>query len=180
VNTRQRIVLGIAIAVVAIGTRWLVATTYKTYNIPSDAMAPTIPAGTHVVARLTQDVGRGDIIVFRYPLDPKVPFLKRIAAQSGDTIEIRDKRVFVNQRELTEPYAMHDDEMTYPRRADLPETYRSRDQYGPYRVPPDSFFVLGDNRDRSADSRYWGAVPHDNVLGRVIATYSITGFHRVR
>jgi len=142
-------------------------------------MAPTLPVGSHVLARLTDDVAVSDIIVFRYPLDPKYVYVQRILARGGDTVEIRDKKVIVNGHEVTEPYASHDDYMVYPRRDDLPEPYRSRDQYGPSRVPPDSFFVLGDNREHSFDSRYWGAVPRANVVGRIIATYSLKGFRRV-
>jgi len=151
---------------------------FRTYRIPTGTMDPTIPVGCGVVVRVQKSAARGDIIAFRYPLDPKTTFLKRVAAVGGDIVEIRDKHLYVNGAEAREPYVVHTDEQTYPNLVALPEPYRSRDQFGPYRVPNEHYFVLGDNRDRSSDSRYWGPVPAANLTGRVVAAYTFTRFWR--
>lgn len=144
----------------------------RTYRVPTGAMAPTVPIGSHLVVRLGGTVERGSIAAFRFPVDARYSFVMRIVAAGGDVVEIRDKRLFVNGREPDEPYAVHADQMTYPGQEALTEPFRSRDQFGPYRVPPGHYFVLGDDRDRSSDSRYWGTVPRENIIGPVIAAYS--------
>jgi|ERR1051326_678248 signal peptidase I len=138
------------------------------FRIPTGAMKPALPIGSYVLVHPTKAVHVSDITVFRYPLNPKFTYVMRVVANGGDTVEIRDKVLFVNGRARDEPYVVHEDPVVYPPQPALPEPYRSRDQFGPFRVPPDSWFVLGDNRDRSSDSRYWGTVPSENVIGRVI------------
>ena len=149
---------------------WFVTPRYffRTFRIPSAGMEPALRVGSHVIVRVTKNVRAGDMLVFHYPIDPRVLYVKRLVGAPGDTVEIRDKRLIVNGRERTEPYVIHVDPVVYPLQPALPEPYRSRDQYGPYRVPDGSYFVLGDNRDRSSDSRYWGVVPQGNVIGRVV------------
>ena len=113
-------------------------------------------------------------------MQPEVVFAKRLVAVGGDTVEIRSKQLFVNGKSLAEPYAVHLDPTIYPASPTLPEPYRSRDHFGPYQVPTGSFFVLGDNRDSSSDSRYWGVVPAENLRGRVVLLFSWSrGFRRV-
>lgn len=147
----------------------------RTYRSATPSMEPALPNGTHLVVRRTDEVRRGDIIVFRYPQDPRVTYVKRAVAIEGDVVEIRAKKLFVNGRAVDEPYVMHEDTVTYPNEPSMPEPYRSRDHFGPYRVPAKQYFMLGDNRDRSADSRYWGTVAHDLVIGRVVLVYSWKG-----
>ena len=118
-----------------------------------------------------RDLRRGDIIVFRYPLQPDTDFVKRVIGMPGDTIEIRDKKVSINGKQLDEPYVIHEDSTTYPLQPALPEPYRSRDQFGPYTVPGGQYFAMGDNRDRSSDSRYWGTVPRSMIKGRAFMVY---------
>jgi signal peptidase I len=118
-----------------------------------------------------RDIRRGDIIVFRYPLQPDTDFVKRVIGMPGDTVEVRNKKVSVNGRQLDEPYVIHEDPQIFPLRPELPEPYRSRDQYGPYAVPPGQYFAMGDNRDRSSDSRYWGTVPRPMIKGRAFMVY---------
>jgi signal peptidase I len=126
------------------------------------------------------DIHRGDVIVFDYPLKPGVIFAKRVVAVGGDTVEIRSKRLFVNGREVAEPYVVHLDPTIYPATPVLPEPYRSRDHFGPLQVPAGTYFVLGDNRDRSSDSRYWGVVPRELVRGQVKILFSWSrGFRRI-
>lgn len=164
----QRIVIG-GLAAISAAAMIFFAVTFKSYRIPTVSMIPTVDVGDHVlVNRRAKDVLRGDLIAFAYPLDPKTTMMKRVVGLPCDTIEIRNKQLFVNGTLATEPYAMHDDKQVFPNLPHLPEPYRSRDQYGPYTVPDGEYFVLGDNRDKSADSRYWGPVPADHVLGRVV------------
>src|SRR5262245_59818119 len=99
-------------------------------------------------------VHRGDIIVFRYPLSPEETFLKRVAAVAGDRLEIRDGVVYINSRPVNEPYAVH----RHP-------LYAVHEQMQPIVIPPGKLFVMGDNRDNSSDSREWGLVPVENVIG---------------
>ncbi len=145
---------------------------FRLYSMPTASMEPTIHVGERFIMRRTTQVSRGDIIVFDYPLSPNTQFAKRLVALGGDRVEIRDKQLYVNGTMLNEPYAIHEDPMIYPRRGPteipLPEPFRSRDQFGPFIVPPGTYFVLGDNRDRSSDSRYWGTVPQRLVHGVVV------------
>jgi signal peptidase I len=98
---------------------------------------------------------RGDVVVFRYPGGPSRDFIKRIVGEPGDLVEIRDGLVFINGKALEESYT-----------ADRPQY-----TYGPQRVPPDQYFVLGDNRNNSFDSHSWGMVPEENIIGRAWLSY---------
>ncbi|HEV7572103.1 MAG TPA: signal peptidase I [Thermoanaerobaculia bacterium] len=152
----------------------------RTYRNLTGSMDPTSSIGDRMIAMRTGSVHRGDIIVFDYPLQPGVVFAKRLVAVGGDTVEIRSKQLFVNGETVVEPYAVHLDPTIYVASPTLPEPYRSRDHFGPYEVPAGTFFVLGDNRDRSSDSRYWGVVPGENLRGRVVLLFSLSrGFRRL-
>jgi signal peptidase I len=105
-------------------------------------------------------VHRGEIVVFRYPRNPDEAFLKRVIAVSGDQIEIRNGAVYVNSSPLEEPYVIH-------RRL----AQSTSEQMQPVRVPLGSLFVMGDNRDNSSDSREWGFVPEQNVIGEPLFVY---------
>ena len=160
---------------------------FQAFKIPSGSMEDNLKIGDHIIvnkfiygptagsplSRLVpiRDIKRGDIIVFRWPLGPDTDFVKRVIGLPGDIIEIRDKKVSVNGRQLSEPYTLFVDEKVYPRQMALPEPYRSRDQFGPYTVAPGSYFAMGDNRDRSNDSRYWGTVPRSMIKGRAFMVY---------
>jgi signal peptidase I len=119
-------------------------------------------------------VERGDVVVFKYPEDPRRDFIKRCVAVGGDTVEMRAKQLFVNGEPVDEPYVVHKDPRIYP---DLPgvgsgpRNLRNRDNFGPYTVPEDHIFCLGDNRDNSSDSRFWGPVPLSYVKGRAVIIY---------
>lgn len=104
---------------------------------------------------------RGDIVAFRYPKDPRITFLKRVVAIGGDTVEIREDALYVNGAPVAEPYAVH---RLHARTA-------RRESYPPMKVAAGQLFVLGDNRDDSADSRYWGTVPVENVMGEPLIVY---------
>ncbi len=98
---------------------------------------------------------RGDIVVFRFPHDPSRDFIKRVIGVPGDVVEIRDGRVFVNNRPLVEPYVL------------APPHY----QMVPQKVQPGHYFVLGDNRNNSSDSHVWGLVPWDDIIGQAWVSY---------
>jgi signal peptidase I len=108
---------------------------------------------------------RGDIIVFKFPKDESKDFIKRIMGEPGDTIEVRNKQVFVNSKPLNEPYTIHQDPTM------IPEEFQPRDNYSVTKVPPDSYFVMGDNRDQSLDSRFWGFVKLEKIQGKAFIIY---------
>src|SRR4029077_10859176 len=159
---------------------------FQAFKIPTGSMEDNLKIGDHIIVNkfiygpasdawrrfvALRDPKRGDIIVFRFPLDPDVDYVKRVIGMPGDTVEIRDKVVSVNGKALVEPYVLHVDSTIYPRHPALPEPYRSRDQFGPYTVPEGQYFAMGDNRDRSSDSRYWGTVPRSMIKGRAFMVY---------
>ena len=142
----------------------------QAYKIPAGSLKPTLLVGDHILARKLlavkrEGINRGDIIIFQYPADPAKLFTKRVVAMGGETIEIADKVVLVDGVALEEPYTV----CTDPRI--LPEDMAPRDNFGPVTVPRDAFFVMGDNRDQSNDSRYWGFVDKSAVKGKACAIY---------
>ncbi|HEX7190725.1 MAG TPA: signal peptidase I [Thermoanaerobaculia bacterium] len=158
---------------------------FQAFKIPTGSMEDNLKVGDHIIVNKfiygpapnmggllpLREVKRGDIIVFRYPLQPDTDFVKRVIGMPGDSVEIRDKVVSVNGKALNEPYVIHEDPQIYPLQPALPEPYRSRDQFGPYKVPEGQYFAMGDNRDRSSDSRYWGTVPRTMIKGRAFMVY---------
>ncbi|HKR65578.1 MAG TPA: signal peptidase I [Thermoanaerobaculia bacterium] len=149
----------------------LIGGVVRFYSVPSEAMNPTLPRGCHVVVTRISHAARGDIVTFIHPLRRQT-YMSRVVATANDVVELRAKQLYVNGEMVREPYVVHEDPRTYPHSSWLPEPYRSRDHFGPFRVPSDSFFVLGDNRDDAFDSRFWGALPRANLLGRVRLAYS--------
>ena len=115
-----------------------------------------------------RDIKRGDVIVFKYPDEPERDFIKRVIGLPGETLELRNKKVFVDGRALDEPYvhflepASTSQEVT---------SFDVRERYGPVHVPEGQYFVMGDNRDNSQDSRYWGFLPRSYVKGKALLIY---------
>jgi len=158
---------------------------FQAFKIPTGSMEDNLKVGDHIIVNKfiygpgttlggmlpLREIRRGDIIVFRYPLQPDTDFVKRVIGLPGDTVEVHDKVVSVNGKPLVEPYVIHVDPTVYPPRPQLPEPYRSRDQFGPYFVPEGQYFAMGDNRDRSSDSRYWGTVPRSMIKGKAFMVY---------
>ena len=107
----------------------------------------------------------GDIIVFRYPDDPARDFIKRCVAVGGQTVEIRDKVLYVDGHPREEPYVVHKDPRVLPREVN------QRDNFGPFVVPQGHLFMMGDNRDNSQDSRFWGTLPENLVKGKAMVLY---------
>ena len=157
----------------------------QAFRIPSESMRDTLLVGDFLFVSKV-DYGprlpftrirlpglraprRGDIIVFQWPPDPSQDFIKRCIAVPGETVEIRDKRVFVNGRPLVEPYVRHSAS------GEAPPSDPRRDNLAPLTVPPGHLFMMGDNRENSADSRFWGTVPMGLVKGRALFIYFSTG-----
>lgn len=141
----------------------------RAFKLPTAAMNPTLLVGDRIITELEpykhERPKRGDIIVFKYPGDPERDFIKRIIAVEGDTIQSIDKVIFLNDAPLDEPYAIHRDSEIKPGGDD------PRDNFGPYVIPDGTLFVMGDNRDETYDSRYWGYVRADEVIGKAIYIY---------
>lgn len=154
----------IAVAVIAnIGSFTIKNYIVQAYKIPAASMEPTLLIGDHILVdklgSSSKNPERGDIIVFEYPGDSEKEFIKRVVGIGGDTIDIRDKKLYVNSVLVKSDYAIHTDAKIFPKGEER------RDNYGAVTVPPNSFFVLGDNRDRSFDSRYWGFVEKSRIRG---------------
>jgi signal peptidase I len=153
----------------------------QAFKIPSGSMIPTLLVGDHILVNkfiygtkipftdkrilIFRKPEKGDIIVFKYPEDPRKDFIKRVIATGGDTVEERNKVVYVDGVRLSEPYAHHYDNGLRPGGND------PRDNFGPITVPRNKIFVMGDNRDQSYDSRYWGFVDLKEVLGEAFIIY---------
>lgn len=160
---------------------------FQTFKIPTGSMIDNLLIGDHLVVNKFvygnagegplaelfpfREIQRGDIVVFRFPLDPNMDYVKRVVGLPGDVVSIRDKQVYINGAPLDEPYKIHRDPSTYESLPNIDEQYRRRDQMGPYTVPPGQYFVMGDNRDLSWDSRYWGSVPREYIKGRPFIVY---------
>jgi len=142
----------------------------KTYKMSSKSMEPTIFKGEMIMADLRyyeyRQPKRGDLVVFKYPLEPKKDFMKRCIGLSGDTIEIKNKKVYINGELLEEKYTVFNDTGQI-----LPSGLSVRDNFGPVTIPADSFFVMGDNRDRTLDSRFFGFVDEALIKGKPIYIY---------
>ncbi|HOJ42916.1 MAG TPA: signal peptidase I [Syntrophorhabdaceae bacterium] len=153
----------------------------QAFKIPSSSMEPTLLVGDHLlVNRLSYvmkipftdiiflnlgEPERGDVIVFRYPLDESKDFIKRVIAKGGDIVEIKDKKVYINGKQIEDKWAYFADDNI------LPGYVSPKDNMGPIVVPKGAYFVMGDNRDRSLDSRFWGFVEKRHLVGRALILY---------
>jgi signal peptidase I len=176
-NAFSLLLIGTLLVSCSAEQRDIVTGRLKSYHLPTTSMEPTVRKGEYVLAEpLDKDaeVRRGELVVFTYPLDPKTIFAKRVVGLPGDRIEIRHKQLFVNGEGATEPYAIHSDPAEYSVPG-LPEPYKSRDNLGPITVPQQQYFVLGDNRDASNDSRYWGSVPRTNIRAKIVRAGPLPG-----
>ncbi len=161
----------------------------QAFKIPSGSMIPTLLVGDHIlVSKFIYGVRvpftdikffdfrepkRGEVIVFIYPKDESKDFIKRVIGVEGDKIAIKDKKLYINDELYDDPYGFYKEHTIIPRHV------QPRDNFGPVVVPKDSLFVMGDNRDRSADSRFWGFVKLDKVRGKAFLIYwSWGGFMR--
>jgi signal peptidase I len=171
----EAIIIAILIAV------FIKAFIVQAFKIPSGSMIPTLQIGDHILVNKfiygikmpflrntlvkIKDPERGDIIVFIYPDDRSKDFIKRVIGVGGDTIEIRNKKIFLNGLSYQDAHGVYSDDFI------IPGAIQPRDNFGPVTVPKNAYFVMGDNRDQSADSRYWGFVPAKDVLGKAFIIY---------
>ena len=160
----------------------------KTFFIPSGSMEETLLVGDHLfvnrfifgptMGKLEQAVlplrepRRGDIVIFRSPERPNIDLVKRLIGLPGDTIQVVNKQLFVNGKKVEDDaYVEHKDPRTFLNRPYMSEQQRLRDNFGPVTVPAESYFCMGDNRDMSYDSRFWGTVPAHYLKGRAFLIY---------
>jgi signal peptidase I len=136
----------------------------RAFKIPSGTMIPTLRIGDHLISdlRVYSSAGptRGDIVVFRFPKDEKTLFIKRVLGLPGEKIETRAKSVLINEKPLNDPWGSFG-----------PREDRNRENYGPILLGPDEYFLMGDNRDNSFDSRMWGPVKRNKIIGRAKFLY---------
>ena len=159
---------------------WIV----QAFKIPTGSMENNLLIGDHLLVNKfvfgpepsgferavlpVRDIRRGDIVVFKYPDEPERDFIKRVIGLPGETLELRNKKIYINGQALDEPY-VHYIDATHS--ASEVTSFDVRERYGPVTVPPDKYFVMGDNRDNSQDSRYWGFLPRHYVKGKALLIY---------
>ena len=167
-NVLKEIIDWVAVIVCAIVISFLINTfVIVNATVPTSSMENTIMAGDRVIGSrlyyLRHEPERGDIIVFDYPDDPNILYIKRVIGVPGDHIEINGGKVYINGEVLEEPYL----------------NVTTEGEWGPYDVPADSYFMLGDNRNDSADSRYWHNtfLTKEGIVGKAIFKYR-KGFER--
>lgn len=197
----QSVLITVAIAV------FVITFIVQAFQIPSESMENTLligdyllvdkahfgPGGTWSWLIPYQKIRRGDIVVFRYPIDPKQHFVKRVIGTPGDRVRLMNKRLFINGSAVNEPYAIHIKGNYIPFRDNFPngdmgwehlegnwgQQLRRFTEEKELIVPDGFYFVMGDNRDDSSDSRYWGFVPRENIIGRPLVIYwSVNGTER--
>lgn len=155
----------------------------QAFKIPTGSMEPNLLVGDHLLVNKflfapsagslermvlpMREVRRGDIIVFKFPEEPERDFIKRVIGLPGDTIEVRNRQVRINGAVLDEPYAHY----LFPVSHEESDAFDVRARYGPVTVPDGHYFMMGDNRDNSQDSRYWGFLPAHYVKGRALMIY---------
>ena len=143
---------------------------FQAFKIPTGSMEPNLLVGDHLIVNKMRfaPVQRGDVVVFKFPKDPERDFVKRVIGLPGDRIELHRKKVFVNGQPIDEPYAHF---IEPPSVDGAPRIDDVREEYGPINVPTDQYFMMGDNRDNSEDSRYWGFLPKSYVKGNAEFLY---------
>ena len=153
----------------------------QAFKIPSGSMIPTLQIGDHILVNKfiygvkipyiknpiipVEEPKRGDIIVFRYPVEPDKDFIKRVIGIPGDIIQIKNKKIFVNDQPLPHDLGVYSDPHV------ISGQINPRDNFGPVTVPKDKYFVMGDNRDNSYDSRFWGFVDESDIKGKALIIY---------
>ena len=153
----------------------------QAFKIPSGSMKQTLQIGDHILVNKfiygiklpflmttivpIKNPKRDDIVVFKFPEDPDKDFIKRVIGIAGDVVECRDKQVYINHKRLNHDYGIHTDSNI------ISGGIQPRDNFGPVVVPENSLFVMGDNRDHSYDSRFWGFVDLKAVRGKALIIY---------
>jgi signal peptidase I len=160
----------------------------QAFKIPTGSMEKNLLIGDHLLVNKVvyspsvaplegrllgkKPIKRGDVVVFKYPDEPARDFIKRVIGLPGETVEIREKKVYIDGKPLEEPYVHFLEPPLSPQDPEYGLRVEGRgDGYGPRQIPPGQLFVMGDNRDNSRDSRYWGFLPVDQVKGRALLVY---------
>ncbi len=180
-----------AIVIAVILTLFIRTFVIQAFRIPTGSMEDTLLIGdflfvnkflygahvpfTDAVLPAVRDPKRGDVMVFKFPKDPTRDFIKRLIAAPGDTLQIIDKTVYLNGEPQKEPYALFSTARIRPTTYKNPQIYPpgagNRDNYGPIVIPPGHYFMMGDNRDNSDDSRFWGFLSRDLIKGKAEFIY---------
>lgn len=181
-----------AILIATIFLRFTNVFVVQTFYIPSGSMENTLLIGDHLfvnrfiygpsATELERDLlplrplDRGDIVVFRSKTEPGMDVVKRCVAKAGDELQVVQKQLYLNAKMVDDSsYVIHKDPETYPDHPLVPSRARIRDNFGPVTVPEDNYFCMGDNRDESYDSRFWGTLPGHLVKGRALFIYWSNG-----
>ena len=159
----------------------------QAFKIPTGSMEKNLLIGDHLLVNKfvfaptmtglermllpIDPVRRGDILVFKYPQDPERDFIKRVIGLPGETLEVRNKKVFINGKPIDEPYVHFLFPPTERAPGDVNFDLSEKSDYGPVTVPERHYFMMGDNRDNSEDSRYWGFMPADYIKGKALFVY---------
>jgi signal peptidase I len=159
----------------------------QAFKIPTGSMENNLLIGDHLlvnkfvyaptfspIERALLPIGtlkRGNVIVFKYPEEPERDFIKRVIGLPGETVELRAKKVYINGSPLDEPYVHFLQPPGNQSEYHEVTSWDVRERYGPVTVPPNQYFVMGDNRDNSQDSRYWGFLPRDYIKGKALFIY---------
>ena len=156
---------------------------FQAFKIPTGSMEQNLLIGDHLLVNKfvygptatvlertllpIGDVARGDILVFKFPEEPERDFIKRVVGLPGETLEVRDRAVYIDSERLEEPYLDAQRSASFPGAIAIDR----RDNYGPIAIPSRHYFMMGDNRDNSQDSRFWGPLPHEYLKGRATVIY---------
>jgi signal peptidase I len=159
----------------------------QAFKIPTGSMEENLLIGDHLLVNKfvfgptangaerallpTREIKRRDVIVFKYPEEPERDFIKRVIGLPGETVELKEKKVYINGKALDEPYVHYLLPPTTGGEFHEETSFDVRERYGPVTVPANQYFVMGDNRDNSQDSRYWGFLPRDYIKGRAVVIY---------
>jgi signal peptidase I len=173
----------IAVVLALFVRTWVV----QAFKIPTGSMENNLLIGDHLlvnkfvfgptplaIGRHTlpvRPIRRGDIVVFKYPEEPDRDFIKRVIGLPGETVEVREKKVYINGTALDEPYVHFLAPPSGPSELHEVTSFDVRERFGPVTVPADQYFMMGDNRDNSADSRYWGFLRRDYIKGKAMVIY---------
>ena len=157
---------------------------FQAFKIPTGSMENNLLIGDHLIVNKMifpptmtgleravlprRDIRRGDVIVFKYPEDPERDFIKRVIGLPGERLELRRKKIYINDRPIEEPYVRF---LEPPPPEDAARSDDLRAWYGPVTVPEHQYFMMGDNRDNSQDSRYWGFLPETYIKGKALFIY---------
>jgi signal peptidase I len=159
----------------------------QAFKIPTGSMEENLLIGDHLLVNKfvlgptaspferallpTGTIKRSDVIVFKFPVEPERDFIKRVIGLPGETVEVKEKKVYINGKPLDEPYVHFLEPPSTNSEFHEVTSFDVRERYGPVTVPRDQYFVMGDNRDNSQDSRYWGFLPRENVKGKALIIY---------